>query len=183
MTKKVALIIGSNRPHRIGKVIATWAQAILNQGLVQYDVLDLKDINLPFLDESEIPRAQNYTQAHTYQWSQKIQSYDGVIFLFPQYNWGYPAVLKNAIDYLALEWKGKPVSCITYGSHGGNQAFASMLLVINGLKMRRLAVNPAIEIKNDMFNNYHFKNINTALQPFQGDIELLGHNFNQVLLE
>ncbi|XIF20249.1 MAG: NADPH-dependent oxidoreductase [Acetilactobacillus jinshanensis] len=91
----------------------------MNNGSVNYKIIDLKKISLPFLDEEEMPMTGIYHHQHTKRWSKIIKSYDGIIFLFPQYNWGYPAVLKNAIDYLGEEWRDKPVSCITYGFHGG----------------------------------------------------------------
>ncbi|MHA8111321.1 NADPH-dependent FMN reductase [Lactobacillaceae bacterium Melli_B4] len=181
MSKKGAIIIGSTRPSRISPEVAQWAQKILNQGSIDYEIIDLKDVKLPFLDEDEVPMNGEYHQDHTIGWSNTIKAYDGIIFLFPQYNWSYPAILKNAIDYLAKEWADKPVSCITYGHHGGTQAFASMLLVINGLKMKRMAVNPGINIKEDMFTGHNFKDIEGDLKPFKGDIELLRMNFEEQL--
>lgn len=73
------------------------------------DIIDLAEINLPFLDEPEIPAMGNYQKTHTKQWSNLISQYDGFVLLFPQYNWGYPAVIKNALDYLYEEWQHKPV--------------------------------------------------------------------------
>ncbi|QBP18578.1 NADPH-dependent FMN reductase [Acetilactobacillus jinshanensis] len=181
MTKHVAIILGSTRPTRISPEIAKWAQNILNQGSIQYDIIDLKKVNLPFLDEEEMPMTGKYHKQHTLQWSKTIKSYDGIIFLFPQYNWGYPAVLKNAIDYLGKEWQNKPVSCITYGFHGGAQSYASMLLVMSCLKMKRMAVNPSISISQRMFNGSSFIDIDKDLKPYVNDIKLLHMNFVNIL--
>ena len=63
-----------------------------------------------------------YEHEHTRAWSRTVSSFDGFIFVFPQYNWGYPAALKNALDFLFLEWRDKPVSFLTYGTRGGNMA-------------------------------------------------------------
>ncbi|QZN93054.1 NAD(P)H-dependent oxidoreductase [Limosilactobacillus panis] len=145
--KKVAILIGSVRPNRRSKQVADWLRVqLMKSQQVHFDVVDLKKVNLPMLDEPHIPFTGLYTHAKTRKWSKLVQSYDGFIFLFPQYNWGYPAALKNAIDYLAKEWQGKPVSLVTFGGHGGNQAQAAMRLVVTGLKMKQLAVNPQISL-------------------------------------
>lgn len=145
--KKVAILIGSVRPNRRSKQVADWLRVqLMKSQQVHFDVVDLKKVNLPMLDEPHIPFTGLYTHAKTRKWSKLVQSYDGFTFLFPQYNWGYPAALKNAIDYLAKEWQGKPVSLVTFGGHGGNQAQAAMRLVVTGLKMKQLAVNPQISL-------------------------------------
>lgn len=145
--KKVAILIGSVRPNRWSKQVADWLRVqLMKSQQVHFDVVDLKKVNLPMLDEPHIPFTGLYTHAKTRKWSKLVQSYDGFIFLFPQYNWGYPAALKNAIDYLAKEWQGKPVSLVTFGGHGGSQAQAAMRLVVTGLKMKQLAVNPQISL-------------------------------------
>jgi NAD(P)H-dependent FMN reductase len=145
--KKVAILIGSVRPNRRSKQVADWLRVqLMKSQQVHFDVVDLKKVNLPMMNEPHIPFTGLYTHAKTRKWSKLVQSYDGFIFLFPQYNWGYPAALKNAIDYLAKEWQGKPVSLVTFGGHGGSQAQAAMRLVVTGLKMKQLAVNPQISL-------------------------------------
>ena len=145
--KKVAIIVGSVRPNRRSKQVADWLRTqLLASDQVHFDVVDLAKVNLPMLDEPQIPFTGLYAHAKTREWSQLVASYDGFVFVFPQYNWGYPAVLKNAIDYLAKEWQGKPVSLVTFGGHGGSQAQVAMRLVVTGLKMRQMAVNPQISL-------------------------------------
>lgn len=145
--KKVAIIIGSVRPHRRSAQVAAWLRCqLLKSSSVQFDVVDLQKVDLPLMDEPHIPATGLYTHAKTRRWSRLVRSYDGFIFVFPQYNWGYPAALKNAVDYLAKEWQGKPVSLVTFGGHGGSQAQAAMRLVVAGLKMKQLAVNLQIDL-------------------------------------
>lgn len=148
--KKVAIIIGSVRPNRRSKQVADWLRVqLLKSKKVHFDEIDLKKVDLPMLDEPLIPVSGLYAHQKTKQWSKTVQSYDGFVFVFPQYNWGYPAVLKNAIDYLAKEWQGKPVSLVTFGGHGGAQAQIAMRLVTNGLHMKQMAVNPQIDLMPD----------------------------------
>ena len=145
--KKVAIIVGSVRPNRRSSQVAAWLKVQLQQSSrVEFDVIDLKKIDLPMMDEPKLPFTGLYTHAKTRAWSDLVSQYDGFVLVFPQYNWGYPAVLKNALDYLGKEWQGKPVSLVTFGGHGGSQAQVAMRLVVTGLKMRQMAVNPQISL-------------------------------------
>lgn len=145
--KKVAIIIGSVRPNRRSSQVAAWLKVQLQQSSrVQFDVVDLKKVDLPMMDEPKLPFTGLYTHAKTRAWSDLVSQYDSFVFVFPQYNWGYPAVLKNALDYLGKEWQGKPVSLVTFGGHGGSQAQLAMRLIVAGLKMTQMAVNLQISL-------------------------------------
>ena len=98
---RIAVVIGSTRPARICADMATWACDTIQDGSeLSYELLDLAKVNLPFLDEPLKAALYQYTHEHTRAWSELVKSYDGFLFVFPRYNWGYPAVLKNALDYL-----------------------------------------------------------------------------------
>jgi NAD(P)H-dependent FMN reductase len=97
---KVGIIVGSNRPTRICYGVAEWIRTAMQHDELSIDLIDLAAINLPFLDEPDIPAHGNYQKDHTKAWSKLIQEYEGFVLVFPQYNWGYPAVLKNALDFL-----------------------------------------------------------------------------------
>lgn len=144
--KKIGIIIGSTRPGRRSPLIAEWFAKNLPQAELTYDVIDLADFDLPFLDESAMPQTGIYQHDTTKRWSEKIATYAGFIFIVPQYNWGYPAVLKNALDYLYREWQGKPACLVTFGGHGGSQAQIALRLVMQGLKMPVLSVAPMITL-------------------------------------
>ncbi|TKX19155.1 NAD(P)H-dependent FMN reductase LOT6 [Elsinoe australis] len=102
-------------------------------------LIDLNNWNLPMFNESGVPSQirdpAQYDHDHTRAWSTEISSYDAFIFVTPQYNWGYPAVLKNAVDYLFNEWKGKPALIVTYGGHGGDKCGGQLRQVLMGLDM------------------------------------------------
>ena len=145
--KKVALIVGSVRPNRRSSQVAAWLKVQLQQSnRVEFDVIDLKRVDLPMMDEPKIPFTGLYNHTKTRAWSNLVSQYDGFVLVFPQYNWGYPAVLKNALDYLAREWQGKPVSLVTFGGHGGTQAQVAMRLVVAGLKMIQMTVNLQVSL-------------------------------------
>jgi NAD(P)H-dependent FMN reductase len=144
--KAVLLIMGSARASRICPKVAQWIVQIgqANTDLA-YEIVDLADWPLPMDDEPEIPaKGVPYAQAHTRAWSEKIRSADAVIFVSPQYNWGYPAVLKNAIDHLYHEWRNKPAVIMTYGGHGGGKCAEQLKQVAGSVKMRVVPTAPAI---------------------------------------
>ena len=85
--EKIGIIIGSTRPGRRSSLIAEWFAKNLPQAELTYDIIDLADFDLPFLDESEIPQTSTYHHETTKRWSEKIATYAGFIFIVPQYNW------------------------------------------------------------------------------------------------
>jgi len=117
---------------------------------LKYELVDLADWPLPMDDEPGIPALGVYAQEHTRAWSRKIASADAVMFVTPQYNWGYPAPLKNAIDHLDKEWNGKPVIIVSYGGHGGDKCAAQLRQVAEGLKMRLVSTMPRIVLTHEM---------------------------------
>ena len=93
---------------------------------------------------SQVKDPSNYIQLHTRAWSSEIQKHQAFIFVLPQYNWGYPAVLKNALDYLFHEWAAKPALIVSYGGHGGGKAASQLKQVLQGLSMRVVESMPAL---------------------------------------
>jgi NAD(P)H-dependent FMN reductase len=111
-------------------------------------LIDLAVWNLPLFDEPNIPSQvtnhSDYGQTHTRAWSLEIQKYSAFIFVLPQYNWGYPAAIKNAIDYLFNEWHGKPAMIVSYGGHGGVKAAGQLRQVLQGVRMNVAETMPAL---------------------------------------
>lgn len=180
--KKIGIILGTNRPKRIGLDIANWVQSTMKHEKLQLDIIDLAKVNLPFLDEPDIPAHGNYQNQHTKDWSELIKSYDGFVLLFPQYNWGYPAVLKNALVYLYSEWDKKPVSIMVYGGHGGFQGLISMKLVTQGLGMYNMSVNPPLSISQKMFDeDGKFIDIDKSFELIKPQVEMVSQEFVNLL--
>lgn len=140
MSVNIGVILGSNRPNRRGKAVADcFMGKTKNFGETNFELLDLEEINLPFLDEPMPPIMHQYQHDHTKNWSSKIASLDGFIIITPEYNHAYPAVLKNALDYLYFEWHKKPVSFVSYGAmSGGTRAVEQLRLVAIELQMINL---------------------------------------------
>jgi NAD(P)H-dependent FMN reductase len=142
------VIVGSVRPRRICPQIAAWV-AEVGSDLVPgpLEVVDLKQWPLPMDDETDLPaRGSGYVFAHTRAWSEKVASGDAFVFVTPQYNWGYPAPLKNALDHLHNEWSGKPAMIVSYGGHGGGRCAAQLRQVLDGLEMKPVATAPSLRL-------------------------------------
>jgi NAD(P)H-dependent FMN reductase len=148
------IIIASTRPTRKGPLIADWFLNILkDHPEFEVEVLDLKEINLPFLDEPEHPMLARYQHDHTKEWSKTIQGGDAFIVITPEYNYGYPASLKNAIDFLYREWNYKPIGLVSYGGiAAGTRAVQMLKQVFTGLKMMPLAESVNIPIFTKYIN-------------------------------
>ena len=134
----IGIIMGSTRPKANCRAISQWVSSVCRARAspqVAYEIIDLAQWNLPLFDESGIPARDPPVHEHTKAWSQKVASLQGFIFVTPQYNWGYPAALKNALDFLFKEWNGKPAGIVAYGGHGGNKCAEQLRQVLTGLKM------------------------------------------------
>lgn len=92
---------------------------------------------MPFLDEtSAAVDGRPYEHDHTRRWSEITASADAYVIVTPEYNQGYPASLKNALDYLYYEWNDKPVAFVCYGmTSGGLRAVHQLKPVVSALKM------------------------------------------------
>jgi NAD(P)H-dependent FMN reductase len=168
------IITASTRPERKGILISQWViGALQGNPAFQIEHLDLKEVNLPFLDERHHPRFQNYTRQHTKDWSRKISEGEAYIFVIPEYNYGYTAPLKNAIDFLSKEWAYKTVGIVSYGGlAGGTRATQMFKQVLTTLKMV-----PVTESFPIPFFASHIKD--GAFVP----TEVLNNGLNEMFLE
>jgi NAD(P)H-dependent FMN reductase len=174
-SERIAVVIGSTRPTRICPGIAEWIKhAMQEESPLRYELIDLAEIGLPFLDEPLKAALREYEHEHTRAWSQTVSGYAGFVFVFPQYNWGYPAPLKNALDYLYFEWHDKPAASVTYGTRGGNRAAQQFLGVLEGLRMRPLASRLEIVITDeDVDQDWQLKDLDATLRPYLAQIREL----------
>lgn len=134
---KLKLITSTTRPGRKGEPIAAWALDKLKANpAFDVELLDLAAINLPLMDEAAHPRLKDYKHAHTKKWSAKIDEADAFVIVLGEYNYGFPAPIKNAIDFLFHEWAYKPVGFITYGGlAAGTRSLQMIKGVVTSLKM------------------------------------------------
>ena len=151
---RVLVIGASTRPGRIGEAITEWFVQTTRQRAqecgVTYDIVDLAQLQLPFLDEPEHPSSGHYEQEHTRAWSRRVQAVDAVIVVTPEYNYGMPATLKNAFDYLHREWAWKPIAFISYGNtSAGTRGVQMSKQVATTLRMVPCGATVALRIADE----------------------------------
>ena len=163
---RLMIILGSSRHGRRGEVVARWVKAgAENDGRFEVDYVDLRDLNLPFFDEPlspfSIKRAgADYTNPQGKAWAQRVGQVEGVIIVTPEYNHGYPGVLKNALDWVGPEWVDKPVAFVSYGNITGGARSVEQLKQVT-IELGLVQVANAIHFPNiskDAFIDGHPSN-------------------------
>ncbi|MGW3601449.1 NADPH-dependent FMN reductase [Micromonospora sp. NPDC005161] len=146
-TRRLNVIVASTRPGRVGRMIGDWFTDAAGRhgGFDDVRLVDLAEVGLPFHDEPHHPSEGRYLYRHTQRWSATTAAADAFVFVMPEYNYGFSAPLKNAIDYLYHEWQHKPVGFVSYGmSSGGLRAVQMIKQVVTTLNM--VPVNDAVTI-------------------------------------
>jgi NAD(P)H-dependent FMN reductase len=155
---KIAIILGSTRPGRNGEAVAKWVNEIAQKRRdAEFELVDIKDFNLPLLDEPVPPSLGQYTKEHTKVWAAKIDSFDAYVFVTPEYNHGISGALKNAIDFLFKEWNNKAAGFVGYGSALGARAVESLRLVMGELKVADVRTQVGLSVFTDFENFSVFK--------------------------
>lgn len=151
---RIAIIIGSTRPRRRAALVAGWVAEVATAHVadradVTFEVVDLADYGLPLLDEPVPAAIGDYHHRHTQRWAATIASFDGFVFVTPEYNHSLPAVLKNAIDYLFAEWNDKAAGFVSYGLNGGTRAVEHLRLVMAEVKVADVRSQLALSLFTD----------------------------------
>ncbi len=155
---KIAIIIGSTRPGRKADSVAKWVHEIAKKRSdAAFEIVDIKDYNLPLLDEPVPPSMGQYSQPHTKTWSAKIASFDAYVFVTPEYNHSTSGALKNAIDYLYREWNNKAAGFVGYGSSGGTRAVENLRLIMGELQVADVRAQVILSLFTDFENFTIFK--------------------------
>jgi NAD(P)H-dependent FMN reductase len=153
------VIVASTREQRVGMAVADWfVPRARAHGAFDVELIDLKAVNLPMLDEPHHPRFQRYEHEHTKAWSATIARGDAFVFVTPEYNYGSPPSLVNAIDYLHKEWQYKPVAFVSYGGISGGtrsvQMTKQILTTVRMMPIPEAVTIPLIQqlIKDGVFD-------------------------------
>ena len=155
---RIAIIIGSTRPGRKAEAVANWVYGIAQRRTdAEFEVVDIKDFNLPLLDEPMSPMMRQYTHQHTKDWSAKIASFDAYIFVTPEYNHATSGALKNAIDFLYHEWVNKAAGFVSYGGAGGARAVEQLRLVMAEVQIATVRNQVLLSMFTDFENFSVFK--------------------------
>ena len=159
---KIAVIVGSTRPNRVGESVARWVFDVAKKRKdAEFELVDIADYDLPLLDEPVPPSQGKYSKDHTKRWSATIAPFDGYVFVTPEYNHGTSGALKNALDFLYAEWNNKAAGFVSYGSAGGARAVEQLRLVMAELQIADVRAQAMFSLSDD-FENY------TTFKPAEG---------------
>ena len=154
----VGIILGSTRPNRNGEAVAKWVfEQTRNRKDARYELVDIKDYDLPLLDEPIPPSQGKYSQPHTKRWAEKIASFDAFVFVTPEYNHSTSGALKNAIDFLYREWNNKAAGFVSYGSAGGARAVEALRLIMAELQIADVRAQVMFSLFTDFKNFSQFE--------------------------
>ena len=130
----IGIVIGSTRQGRFSERAAVWFHEIAARRTdLSVELIDLRDYPLPFFDEQASPAWVPPPVAEV--WATKLAELDGIVFVTPEYNHGYSAVLKNALDYAHKPFNRKPAAFVGYGGVGAARAIEQLRSVVIELQM------------------------------------------------
>src|SRR5437763_3005793 len=155
---RIAIIIGSTRPGRKAEAVAKWVYEIAQKRSdAEFELVDIKDFNLPLLDESMSPTLGQYTKEHTKVWAAKVDSFDAYVFVTPEYNHATSGALKNAIDFLYKEWTNKAAGFVGYGGASGVRAVENLRLIMGEMQVADVRAQVGLSLFTDFENFSVFK--------------------------
>lgn len=147
---RIGIIIGSTRPGRVGDQVAKWVlEHASARSDAEFELVDLADFALPHLDEAVPPSMGQYAQEHTKAWAQKVDSFDGYIFVTPEYNHSTSGALKNALDFVYGEWNDKAAGLVSYGAAGGTRAAEHLRLILGELQVADVRQQVSFSLMTD----------------------------------
>jgi NAD(P)H-dependent FMN reductase/GNAT superfamily N-acetyltransferase len=153
------VIVASTRPGRVGPAVADWFLETIRADAARagtvLDVADLAEVGLPLLDEPDEPSSGVYQHEHTRAWSRRVAAADAFVVVTPEYNYGMPATLKNALDFLYHEWAWKPVGFVSYGNtSAGTRSVQMTKQVVTTLRMVPIGATVALRIADSVLDNH-----------------------------
>ncbi len=172
---KIAIVIGSTRPGRLGADVADWvARQAKERQFADYEVVDVAEFDLDLLNEPTVPGAANreYDNEKTRRWSRTVDEFDGFVFVTPEYNHSVPAALKNAFDVLYPEWGDKSIGFVGYGADGATRAVEHWRGIVANARM--VAVRGQVPLS--MFTDFE----DGEFSPIERREQELGTLFDQV---
>jgi NAD(P)H-dependent FMN reductase len=137
----LSIVIASTRPGRVGRTVGDWfAGKAREHAGFESQIVDLAEVNLPFLDEPKHPHLHQYEHEHTKRWSATVAASDAFAFVTPEYDYTMPATLLNAIQFLYDEWNYKACGFVSYGGvSGGTRSVQMAKQIVTSVKMMPMA--------------------------------------------
>lgn len=168
---RIAIIIGTTRPSRVGESVAQWVlENARKRRDAEYELIDISDFNLPLLDEPIPPSQDKYSKEHTKKWAGMIASFDAFVFVTAEYNHSIPGSLKNAIDFVYKEWNNKAAGFVGYGTAGAARSVEHLRGVMGEIQIADVRTQVLFSLASDFENytqfkprDFHAKSLNTML--------------------
>ena len=156
------VIVASTRPQRKGRAVADWFVPIARQHAgFEVELVDLAEVDLPMFDEPEHPRLRRYAHEHTKRWSATIERASAFVVVTPEYDYGPPGAIVNALQFLVHEWAYKPMGFVSYG--GVSAGTRSMQLLKQYVSALRMV--PLVEAVSIPFFTKHIDASTGAFDP------------------
>lgn len=146
---KIGIVTGTIRENRVNLDVAKWVLDVANAfGGAEYELIDIKDYDLPMFAEPASPAYTDDLVEKEKQkpWADKVRRMDGFIFVTPEYNHGMSSALKNALDFIYFELNDKAAGIVSYGSAGGVRAAEQLRTVLSEFQVAHVRTNPALSI-------------------------------------
>jgi NAD(P)H-dependent FMN reductase len=151
---KIAVIISSTRPTRFGDLPAQWILEKANERPeIQAEIVDIRDFDLPFFDEMASNAWMPSANQNAVKWQNKIDEFDGYIFVTAEYNRSITGALKNAIDQAYVNWNKKAFGAVGYGTVGGARAVEHLRNI--GTELQMVSTRSAVHIAGADFMSVH----------------------------
>ena len=155
---RIAIVIGSTRPGRNGESVANWVfDHAKKRTDAEFEIVDLAQFDLPLLDEPVPPSMGQYSKPHTKKWALTVASFDGFLFITPEYNHSTSAALKNAIDFVYAEWNNKAAGFVGYGVLGASRAIEHLRGIMAEIKVADVRSTVSLSLYDDFENFSTFK--------------------------
>lgn len=150
---RLAVIVASTREGRLGDRVAGWFADLARQHPeFSVDVVDLAEVGLPAVQSGAHPKSGRYSPA-VQAFAERIGAADAFVVVTPEYNHGYPASLKTALDAVYAEWVAKPAGFVSYGGvSGGIRAVEQLRQVLGELHVVAIRDGVALPMAARMFD-------------------------------
>ena len=160
---KLTVVLASVRDGRAGEAIAQWfVTRAKEHGKFDIEIADLKELNLPIMNEPQHPRLKKYVHESSKRWSGIVGGSDAFVFVTPEYNYTMPPALVNALDTVYHEWTYKPVAFVSYGGvSGGIRSVQTAKLMVTGFKMMPMVEAVNIPFYSQLMQDGVFKSNET----------------------
>lgn len=151
----ILVILGSSREHRFGEIVARWFMRQTGHRTdLTFELADLRDWQHGYYRRAKPAATSDYEDdEEAKRWAVVVGRADGFIVVSPEYNYGYPAVLKSALDSVYREWNRKPIAFVTYGGwDGGVRAMQQLREVAVELQMAPVRTSVVLQFGPRLFN-------------------------------